>query len=263
MEKKAFDLISAKVEEALVEQEFTRQNVESKEEGDNVALYTGDTTAYSVLYDAGKKRFELRTCAMKDSAPDNSWKSIAVWLFDPQQDTLREAESIAGDFVETIQGPQRKAIVKAAKKKKKDDDSNVDPLFFMNRLVNLFPELREEIRFEKEHYEVFRGVTFAKEKALPKIHMLLQDIRSEPQLKKLGSVMSDCYASGDLDVRGIITYVILNSIEGESARKLEEQISDELKKAWKFSSRLKGKTIKPEKKKKEKRIVADTLNTRR
>lgn len=263
MEKKAFDLITAKVEEALAEQEFTRQNVEYKQEGDKIALYTGETAAYSVLYDTVKKRFELRACGMTESGPDNSWKSLAVWLFDPQEDTEREAESIAGDFVETIQGPQRKAMVKASKKRKKEDEANVDPLFFMNRLVNFFPELREEIRWEKESYESFRGVNFAKEKALPKIQYFLKENRPEQQLKKLGTVMSDCYASGDLDVRGIITYIILNSIEGESAHKLEEYLSDELKKAWKYSVRLKGKKIKPEKRKKEKRFVADTLNSKR
>ena len=40
----------------------------------------------------------------------------------------------------------------------------MDPLFFCNRLVNVFPSLKDDIRFEKEHYPSFRGVTFAREK---------------------------------------------------------------------------------------------------
>lgn len=260
MEKKAFDLIAAKVEEALVEQEFTRQNVEVKEEENNTALYTGESAAYSVIYDAGKKRFELRSCGMKDSVPDNQWKSVSAWLFDPQEDTEREAESIANDFVETIQGPQRKAQINAAKKKKKDDEANVDPLFFMNRLVNFFPELREEIRWEREHYERFRGVIFTKEKVLPLMQRFFLENPTDAQVKKMATVMSDCYASGDLDVRGIITYVIFHSLNDTAIQRLEEYLSEELKKAVKFSVRLKGKKIKPEKKKKEKKIMANTLS---
>lgn len=262
METKAFDLITAKLEEALAQQEFVRQKVEVKEEKGMVALYTAESIAYSVLYDTEKKRFDLRTCGMEESGPDNKWKSIAVWLFDPQVDTERDAESIANDFVETVQGPQRKAIAKSAKKKKKDEENNVDPLFFMNRLVAFLPGLKEEIRNEKESYETFRGVTFTKEKVLPQLQFQLKQGMTEAQMKKLGNVMSDCYASGDLDVRGIITYVILNSLEGRSAEQLKEYLSDELKVAWKHSLKLKDKKIKPEKKKKPKKIMAETLNGR-
>ena len=67
--------------------------------------------------------------------------------------------------METVEGPKRKAIVQQQnKKKKKSDEGNVDPLFFCNRLVNVFPSLKDDIRFEKEHYPSFRGVTFAREK---------------------------------------------------------------------------------------------------
>lgn len=262
MENKAFDLIAKQLEGALAEQGFVRQPVDVQDENGSVALYIGEPGCYSVFYDQNKKRFELRTCKVVDEEPDNNWKAISVWLFDPENDSEREAEGIAADFVETVQGPKRKAAVQAAKKKKKGDENNVDPLFLMNRLVNVLPDLKDEIKYEKEHYERFRGVTFAKEQALPRIReLLLRGDRNACQ--KLGEILSACYGVGDLDARGVITMVLLNNIEGASAEILEEALSDELKKAWKNSVKMKGKNIKPEKKKKkQKKFMGDTLNSR-
>lgn len=265
MDTKAFDLVASTLEEALSPQGFVRQEVEVKQGEEMVALYIGDGSAYSVFYDLDKKRFELRTCGTTtDGNPDNKWKAISVWLFDPETDGMREAEGIGEDFAETIRGPKRTAAMQAAKKKKKDDDGNVDPLFFMNRLVNVFLELKEEIVWEKEHFEKFRGVTFTETKALPKIQTLINDRwANQDKLTKLAGVLSDCYSMGDLDVRGLITIVILNRLEGEGAEQLREKLSDELKKSWKTSARFKNKEFKPEKKKKEKKkFMAQTLNSR-
>lgn len=52
----------------------------------------------------------------------------------------------------------------AQKKKKSDDENNVNPLFLMNRIANIFPELKDAVLEEKENYENFRGVIFAREK---------------------------------------------------------------------------------------------------
>ena len=258
----AFELIDQQLDKALTEQGFVRQNVSNKEDKDKVALYLNESVAYSMLYETNKKRFELRTCGMTDDGPNNEWKNIATWLFDPDNDTLKEAESIAADFVETVCGTQRRAIAQAAaKKRKKDEDGNVDPLFLMNRLVNVFPELREEIRDEREHYERFRGVTFAREKVVPKLQLLLRS-GNEKQLDKLMEILSDVYNMGDLDARGLITVVILNSIEGDDIAKVEQKLTPELQKAWKAARHYKGKKIKPEKKKKEKKFVSDTLNSK-
>lgn len=264
MDTNAFDLVASVLEEALSSQGFVRQEVKVKEGEDLVALYVGDGSAYSVFYDMEKNQFELRVCGTTDGNPDNKWKAISVWLFDPETDGMREAQGIGEDFAETIRGPKRTAAMQAAKKKKKDDDGNVDPIFFMNRLVNVFPELKEEIVWEREHFEKFRGVTFTETKALPKIQALVNDRwANQDKITKLAGVLSDCYSMGDLDVRGLITIVILNNLEGEGAEQLQEKLSDELKKSWKTSARFKHKEFKPEKKKKvKKKFMAQTLDSR-
>jgi hypothetical protein len=263
LEKKAFDLIAGEVEQALLEQGFSRQKVQMEDSGEDLALYVGEGAAYGVFFDEDKKRFELRTCGMTDEGPDEKWKTISMWLFDPEQDTVREAEGIASDFVETIQGPKRTAVVQAAKKKKKEEDTNVTPLFFMNRLVNVFPELKTSIQIEKEEYEQFRGVTFTREKVLPLFLQLVNQPQvDEARYVKLCNLLSDLYSAGDQDVRSIITMVLLNSVQEPAAERLNGDLTPELQKAWKFAKRFHGKKVKPEKKKKQKKFIADTLNSR-
>lgn len=262
MEQQAFDLIVEKVGEALTAQGFERQTGKVKEENGHAVLFLSESVAYSVLYNQVKKRFELRTAAMTDDGPSDSWKSISVWLFDPETDDLTQAESIVNDYVETIQGPKRIAAVQQTKKKtKKDDDNTTSPIFFFNRMAGVFPELKEDLMLEKQTYGQVREVTFAQTCLLPKVEALAYQYGGTDTFKKMCELLNDMYMSGDMDVRSIITIVILNGIQNETAMaNIEACFSDDLKKCYRASKKLKGKVIKPEKKKQRSKFMADTLN---
>ena len=163
--ERAFEIITGRVERLLLARGYKKQSVAPSEK-ELTALYTGEI-AYSIVYYFDKKRVLLRSCSMEDGEPDNTWKTVATWLFDPETDTARDAENIAEDFAETIRGPKQTAVQKQ-KKNKKEGENTSDPLFFANRMVTYFPELRDEIAYEKAHYESFRGITFADEKIMPK-----------------------------------------------------------------------------------------------
>lgn len=247
----AFDLVAGKVDKALFEQGYKRQNVDSQNEKELTALYTSDDTAYNIVYYKSKMRMVLRQCEMNGGEPDNNWKSAATWLFDPEVDTEKEAESIASDFIETIQGPKQQAITQTRKKKKKDNDGNVDSLFLANRMVNYFPSLKDDIAYEKLHYANFRGITFAKEKILP---LFTEFVANEGAvtLGKLSQSLNDIYDMGDLDVKGIISYILLNSVEDSNKREqLLVNFTDANKKIIASAYTLRGKKIKPEKPKKK------------
>lgn len=255
---KAFEIITTKVEEILLQRGFTKQPV-ADSENELTALYTGDL-AYNIVYYKDKRRIVMRSCSMVDDEPDNSWKTIATWLFDPDCDGTREAENIANDFVETIKGPKQVAIQQNQKKKKKDNDGNVDSLFFANRMVAYFPELKQDIAYEKAHYASFRGITFAEEKIVPKFKQYVASA-TEKSLTKLSESLSDLYNAGDLDVKGIITYILLNSIDDDGKfDMLVSEFNNNEKKIAVETRKLRGKNIKPEKlKKKKNNFVADTL----
>ncbi len=260
LNQKAFDLIVEKTSAALAPQGFQRDKDAGSEAN---ALFTGESVAYSVFFDEQKKQFELRACAMTEDGPDEKWKVLSRWLFEPDAETnpLSEAESIANDFVETIEGPRRVAAVQTAKRRRKSDESNADPLFFYNRLVGVFPELREELVEERSWYGEVRGVTFAREHVLPRMESLVSSARPE-QIKKLCDILGDMYVAGDMDVRSIITIVLLNGIRDEAAveQKMVPQFRKELQEAYQAGKKYRGKTVKPEKKKKPKKYSAETLN---
>ena len=265
--EKAFEIVNKKVEAVLSEQSYTANNVTSADSNELVTLYTGETTAYSVIYYKDKKHMVLRSCDMADGAPDNEWKTMATWMFDPATDTEREAESIGNDFAENVSGPVFKQVPRQKKKKKKDSDNgNGDPVFFSKRMMALFPELRDEIKEEQDSYEEFRAVTFTKASIVPKVLELLKT-GSDEEIDKLADVLSSQYAYGDIDTRPLITIVILNSVTDAAQKEaLKRGMSDDLKKAWAAAEKYRGKKVKPSKQKKQsfmQKMMAESIENQR
>lgn len=259
---KAFDGIVDKVEKALSQQGFKKLNVASDKADETVALFSNDTVAYSVLHTSSNNHMMLRSCGMTDDGPDNDWKNLATWLFDPESDTMKDAESIGKDFSELLSGTtQIKKVQQAKKKKKKNkDEGNADPEFLAKRFVTLFPELKDEIKAETDAHYPLRGVTFTKEKLVPKIQSYMKTANKK-EIEKLANLLDRQYGNGDLDTRSIINIVILNSLRDEDFEKLYVHFGEEMQKYSKGARKYKGKTVKPEKPKKKKRsFVADTLN---
>lgn len=255
----AFELIANKVGEAVAAQGIARQKVGSADKEELAALFTGETAAYTVVYYSELKHMVLKSCAMTDEGPDNEWKTLATWMFDEDNDSQKEAESIANDFVDTLTEPVRvKAVKNQKKKKKSEDEGNADPLFLCKRFVNIWPELKDEIKNELDYYDPFRGVTFVRKNILPRLVTLLND-GNKADYKKLSELLSHMYNNGDMDTRSIITIVILNSIDGDKAEIIEDYISPELKKAWESARKFKNKTVKPEKPKKQKKSLMERL----
>ncbi|MBR1533182.1 MAG: hypothetical protein IJ639_02370 [Ruminococcus sp.] len=258
----AFKLISDKVGEALAPMGFTQVKADSAKANELVALFVSENVAYSVIYYKDKMHTLLRECAMTDEGPDNDWKTLATWMFDPDTDGQKEANSIANDFVEAISAPvaqKRAKQMKKSKGKKKDDDGNADPLFLSKRFMTLFPELKDEIKQEEECYNPFRGVTFARASIVPRVNDLVKK-GNKADLKKLGSILSAQYTNGDVDTRSIITIVILNSIPEEQDEVISEYLSDDLKTAFKHAKKYRNKEVKPEKEKKKKPTMAQRLD---
>ncbi|MBR2175635.1 MAG: hypothetical protein IJ861_01645 [Clostridia bacterium] len=259
--KNAFDVIINRAEQPLLQKGYNKENV-AQTDKELTALYIGEDIAYSIVYTYQNKRLVLRSCGLSDGEPDNDWRTLATWLYDPETDGSREAESIGDDFAETIRGPKQTAAQQKQKKRKKDGENTVNPLFLANRLVTYFPELKEEIAYEKAHYEDFRGITFAEEKIVPRFKELAEK-SNQGKLEKISAGLAAIYKAGDLDTKGIITYLLLNCVESDE--KFEVLISafeDNNKKIAKAARKLRGKKIKPEKPKKTRSYITDTLNNR-
>lgn len=256
MIKKAFDIIIKMFSEEMAGYGYTYKSVEAAK-NDMVGLFISEQSAYSVQYSAEKKQFILQICGVDEAEPDNNWRTLSSWMFDENTDTEREAASIANDFIDTAK-PARVTMSKQIRKKRNDDEGNADPLFFAKRLVVIFPELKDEIKYECDCYSQFRGVTFTREKILPLIDNLLAT-GTQGEIDKLAEIISTQYDNADMDTRSIITIVILDSIRDEKKEsKLRKNISEAVIKGWDAAKKIRGKKIKPEKKKST--FMTDTLN---
>ncbi|MEE1075899.1 MAG: hypothetical protein UHY68_01370 [Acutalibacteraceae bacterium] len=234
--------ITDKVAAVIEPQGYLRQNVDST--NNYASLFIGESNAYMVMYNPTKKLVALKVCGIADGEPDNQWKSMNTWIYDPENDGAKEANSIGNDFADALSGGRPKLINKP--KKKNSDDGNADPKFFCKRMVNIFPELKEEIWEEEDGYNPFRGVTFVENKIVPKVNELMKT-GNKAEIEKLATLLSTQYNNGDLDTRSIITVVLLNGIKPKLDEKIEEYLSEDLKTAWKFAKCYRTKKVKPEK----------------
>lgn len=247
MINKAFKIVCAKVQEAVEPQGFKMNKVDSSNENEMVALFTSENVAYSVIYYIDKMHMVMRACAMTEDGPDNEWKTMATWMFNPETDTEKEAQSIGNDFVDCIGTKKNiKRVSQTKKKKSKGEEATSDPVFLLKRFVKYFPELKDEIREEEENYSTFRAVTFTKEHVVSRVNNFVATA-PKGDLSKFMGVLSAQYLKGDPDTRAIITIVILNSIDDKHIEKITPMLSDELATAFKCAHKYKGKTVKPEK----------------
>ncbi len=258
MIKKAFGIVCGKVYEVLQVQGFEEQKVDNSKSSELVSLYTGESVAYSVIYYKDKMHMVLRSCSMTDEGPDNEWKTMGTWMFDPQVDTEKEATSIGNDFADAVGSIVAVKRAKQAKKKKSKDEGSNDPVFLAKRLVKVFPELKEEIKHEENYHTKFRAVTFAKASIVPKVNELMQK-GSKNDITTFIDVMSAQYLNGDFDTRSIITIVILNSIDPKYYDVIEPMMSDDLKKGFKAATKYRNKKVKPEKVKQVSRGTGEHL----
>lgn len=242
MDYKFMDNITNKVAEVLEPQGYVRQAVDTSK--DYAALFTGESNAYMVMYNAQKKLAALKVCGISDGTPDNQWKSISTWIFDPENDGSKEINSIGNDFADSLS--TNKPRISGKSKKKNSDDGNADPKFFCKRMVNIFPELKEEIWEEEDGYDPFRGVTFTENHIVPRVNELLKT-GNKQQIDKLAGILNAQYSAGNLDTRSIITIIVLNGIKPELESKIEEYLDADLSKAWKFARKYRTKKVKPEK----------------
>lgn len=246
-----FDLIQNALSAELSQQGF--KEPEPLEDGEGRAvIFATEEVAYSLLYATKRQSFVLRSTTLTESGKPGAWRELSAWLFDMKSGERADAESIVNDFLEVVRGPKRVAVVQQQRKRSaKGENRTVDPLFFINRLVNIFPEVKEELNEEKIVYGQVRSITFLRAHVLPRVEDLVKKYPDSEPVGKLCDLLDDMYKNGDMDLRSIVTYVFCNGLSEESFRVLQERFQGDLKKVSGFSRRLIGKNIKPEKKKKK------------
>ena len=261
--EKAFEIILEALWVELEKQGFSEAKKYSDDRGP-AYMFSTEEVCYGVLYNEEKKAFVLQSNAFKaDGSFAHEWKQLSTWLFDEAESTQADATSIANDFTEVVMGSRRIAAVQNAKKRTKkrgDDENNIDPLFFFNRLVGIIPELKDEMNKDRITYGKIRFAVLTKNSVAPKIEELGKKRPNSDEFKKFKTLVNDMYNNGDPDLRALITHGLLNNIKDQDViDAVTADFEEGLAKVYKCSRKLMNKNIKPEKVKKQKKIVAAAL----
>ena len=260
MDIAAFNYIRDELYTELQKQGFSEPCDYEDEKGPAVMCRT-DAVAYSVCYYKDKKSFILQSTNVNEKGEPGTWRQLSQWYYDEKTAIREDYESIANDFVEVVRGPQSIAFVQNTKKRKKtgDDENNIDPLFFFNRLANIFPEFKDAMNEERIVFGQIRYATVCKNVVAPLIENNASDAEA---MKKTAELLSYMYKDGDVDTRSLVTAGVLNNIKNEAViASLSENFGKELSKVYKYSRKLIGKNIKPEKVKKTQKVIASSLET--
>lgn len=252
MDKNYFGLVCEAISQANRIKNFKK----IKKDESNFEFYANEKH-YLINVDSQKKLIILNIIDNEN----NLSKNLSSWLFDENTLTQKDVSDISSDFIETMSVKEKPAHKKSSKSQKNSsDDTNVNDMFFANRMVNFFPELKEKMQIEKDSYETFRTATFTKNEVLPTINYFLKS-GDKSRISKFGKLISDLYKNGDLSVRSIITIVILNNLDEAFEGKIKQNLSEELKNAYESAKKYKNKAVKPEKRNTKKSFMTKVLET--
>lgn len=245
-----FEAVTGKFIENL--SAFRVVSTDSEGGNESVVLTDGSVKA-KIVYSPEVKRFFLfkgeAECA------DDDFEQMQSYFFEPSGDEgadLREAASVANEFSETFVGvdvsaPVIPAASRKLSKKERENDEN-SAVYFANRIPAVLPECREPLLQHKEHYGMLLPNKFCDEVVNAAVAEMLGDKTRKKDTEEFFALLDKMYATGDLDVKSIITMTILNRITGEERIEyVESLLSDGTKKAWKSARRFIGKKVKPEK----------------
>lgn len=224
--------------------------------------YKTDEVAYALRRQEEKSQVQLASTTLDEEGLPGDWRLLSSWLYEDATGERSDAESILNDFLEVVRGPKQTASVQQRRKRGKEDSSrNVDPVFFLNRLASLFPQLKDALHEEKIVYGQARPITFLKASVVPVVEELAAGKPDSADCQKLCALLDDMYKNGDLDLRSVVSHSLLNSLSDTAFENLRPKLSEELQRDLKYTRKLKDRVIKPEKPKRQRKKVEARLES--
>lgn len=237
----AFELIKARVAGVLKEQNFQLKSDEivDGQDGSRYALFTTEKRAVGIVWDAKKKRYVLQISTVNDGEVDENWRTLALWLFDPETQNDQDAKSIANDFEDSlVQLNPKNVPVKREPTTNKKSKITMDG--FVQNFVKLYPQYQDELDAHMQHYGQLLPDTFIDE-VVAEYMMSMLTQRKNAFIKKLFEFLNNHYNNGDDNVRSAIMVTLFRHLlENEEVERLAQDMymSETLKRSWLQMSRM-------------------------
>ncbi|MDR1001793.1 MAG: hypothetical protein LBL82_00780 [Oscillospiraceae bacterium] len=261
-----FEIVRTKLANSLAEKGYSANPAKSEGDTESICFTTAEDGVI-LEYKKDENKFFLSRFNVEDG--EDSAVSAQISYFSEEAGYgKKDAESIAGEFVETLTSPTSKsakerlarAVASTAKKESAGSEDNVTPKFFINRIPTYLPDCRLALIAHKEHYETLLPVKFCEEVVVESFNNMLDTGEQSPDDFLL--FLSNSHEKGDLSTKGLIVQIILNSVNSRHWDYLSDKMSDSLKKAWNAGKRYIGKEVEPEKEKKPKKSLFSEVSSR-
>lgn len=219
---------------------LTEKGFEIKQSHSEACLFYNEKNVYKVELCPEEHKVYLY---WKNNEGDvcEDWVRSAAWLL---EDTTspKDINMICSDFADVMDNT--KVAISRPKRKKEYSEKSSDSLFLVNRLVNIFPELRKEIFIEKEAYKEFRGSVFVENNVVPKILEIFSSENGDKKVERVFKLLSDLYKSSSLNIRSLIMMGIMNKIvEEEHIKKVKKYTNEDFCKAWTAAGKFRNEKL--------------------
>lgn len=160
----------------------------------------------------------------EEETAEEDFQKVSTNFFDLEDLEERDIKSLCNEFNETIRAKfSSKSMAKSKKVKTqtpvsrsavRNGNQSYDANTLANRLLALYPELKEPYRENFENYGEFFAEEFFEEHATPLIIRSIKS-RNEKECNKLFRILNDIYESGLNDTQSLIAVSILGKMEND------------------------------------------------
>ncbi|NLL17214.1 MAG: hypothetical protein GX264_08505 [Clostridiales bacterium] len=205
--------------EPVYEKGADRKNPPLRKRDDtHLMQYDGEKGKLRVLF-SGNKVLLLAGAADAESEDDSDYSKLLTAFVDYDEYTEKDIRSTANDIIEALQenfgikAQQRqntKMPVPVSRTQAKSGVMSYNPLTLANRLLAVYPELKEIYKQSIEDYGEFLAEDFFINHSNK---LIIETInKSDPQkMKKLFGIFNEVFEDGTNETQGVIAVTILGS----------------------------------------------------
>ncbi len=171
--------------------------------------FASETAKISVKYDDEKQTYSLYYASKNEDGEFGELEVINSWLFDDTQ-TAKDAEAVGMDFLNSL----RKSLgIKKSRANNIIDlptaskNGGIDIQGFTKKMLDVFPNLKEDYKEHISVYGNFLYLNFFGEKLVPLLTEAFVKANKK-SVKKLYDVFEDVYVKGDKDTVNVMIAVL-------------------------------------------------------
>ncbi|HOL79738.1 MAG TPA: hypothetical protein PLA10_06920 [Clostridiales bacterium] len=205
--------------EPVCEKGADRKNPALKKRDEaHLMQYEGEKGKLRILF-SGSKVFLLVAAPDAESEDDSDYKKVLTGFVDYDEYTEKDIRSLANDIIDEVENnfgvksfrsQNVKMPTPVSRTQAKSGVMSYNPLTLANRLLSMYPELKEPYKQNIQDYGDFLPEDFFLNHANKYIHETIE--QNDPQkMKKLFGILNEIFEDGTNETQGVIAVTILGA----------------------------------------------------